>query len=195
MKKLTVDNFYECTNENKKADFLFKESYENLTGSWYTQRKPIGFTFPVAESTCSFDVLGTTFILPIKLKDVVNEILDSKYILDLKDDWDGEGSPSFSNELYIDAIQFLYDYALALFNVHKIVIEAPEINPCHDGSIDLSWKNESVRLLINVKSIDGKSKVLYFRDHHNNHQSSRGELTLNCIDESFLIWMKLLKQF
>lgn len=205
MKKPNFDSFVRIDTEHN--DSQHNDCVQFASQGWHEQRKPIGFDFKYQESDLSkksesvtevkgrpsFDFFGTTVIFPTQLQDVLNEIIDSKYILDLNDDWDGEGSPSFSKELYQDAIQFLIDYSIALFNVYNIVMDVPEINPCRNGSIDISWRSSLVRLLINFKQVAGETKILFYRDHYQNKQSNKGDLSLNNIDESFLIWMKFLK--
>lgn len=198
MKKIDFENFIhiksiECEDYPERKTILGKDI-------WFEPRVPIGFQFgrtelveQKTEKNISLNFFDSIVIFPIELQNIVKEIEGSSYIPDLKDNWDNMGALKIEKNLYIDAVQFLIDYSLAVYNVHNIVIDAPEINPCLNGTIDMSWRSSSVRLLINFKRINNATKALFYRDHYKNEKSNKGELALDVIDESFLTWMKLLK--
>jgi hypothetical protein len=202
MKKPSFDSFVQIrTNQSESFN---QESIYYPNNHWYEPRKPVGFSLLgvkkikseddlKVERNISIELFETTVVFPPQLKNIADEICDSLFIVDLQDDWDNEGAVAINKELYRDSIQFLIDYSLALFNIHNVVIEAPEINPCRDGTIDISWKTGNVRLLLNFRLNNGHSKALFYRDHYNNEKSNKGELALDEIDESFLVWMKFLK--
>jgi len=187
------------------------KKYIDYSGrDWYEPRKPpIGYTIPIrnnktervindneynqSNDLLSFDLNGTVILFPKQLEEIVVELNDSKYIYEIGDNWDGNGAAAIDSNTYRNSLQLLIDYSLALYNVHGVVMDCPEINPCVDGSIDISWRTKLARLLINIKSVNGVTKVLFYRDHHYNKQSNKGELSLDTIDESFLVWMKYLK--
>jgi len=201
MKKPNFDSFIPI----KRSD---NSDYSSLcinysTDDWYDTRTPIGFPISVNQSKekriletpigCSFNLLGSTVILPEQLRHIYDEIIDSFYILELEQNWDDQGALPIPIEVFRSSIQLLVDYSLAALKVHNTIIDTPEINPGPDGSIDLSWRTNQARLLINVKLVKGETKIRFYRDHYNNEKSNRGDLYLDIIDESFLIWMKFLK--
>jgi predicted CopG family antitoxin len=68
--------------------------------------------------------------------------------INLLDDWDGQGSKSFSEELWQNVIDFLL---LIYIELHAEELEAPFplVLPNVDGSLDIDWETESFELLIN----------------------------------------------
>ncbi|AMR32403.1 hypothetical protein A0256_13705 [Mucilaginibacter sp. PAMC 26640] len=132
------------------------------------------------------------FSLNPNLKEVYDEIEYSKSILDLKKDWNNQNGEPISKPLYFSAIEFLVNYS-NLLAAKNIIISAPEINPCNDGTIDLSWRTLKHRLLINFRISNQEFLGIFYRDEYNNKNSNKGNLVLPNIDESFLVWMKNLK--
>ncbi len=68
--------------------------------------------------------------------------------INLQDDWDGQGSKGFSEELWQNVIDFLL---LIYIELHAEDLEAPFplVLPNVDGSLDIDWETESFELLIN----------------------------------------------
>ncbi len=141
----------------------------------------------------TINIQGKKFLLHCELEDIFEEIIHSHYLLDLEDDWDNMGAAAIKFDTYISAINFLIRYSNTLVDLHSTVITSPEINPCFDGSIDLSWKTDKVRLLINFKMVENSVRAIYYRDFYDNKNSSKGSLPLDELNESFLVWMKALK--
>ena len=75
------------------------------------------------------------------------EIDEARKMLELDNDWDGEGAVKISRKTWQKALDFL--------NRHKLMWEleqnVPTISPLHNGSIDLHWKNDKFELLINIQ--------------------------------------------
>jgi len=67
----------------------------------------------------------------------------SEYILEIEDNWDGEGSPGYSESTWKKAINFIYLYAEEIWNKLNINISPPDILPGPEGSIDLHWKEDN----------------------------------------------------
>lgn len=68
----------------------------------------------------------------------------------LGEDWDGEGSPGYQIGTLERAISGAEELLrTALLRLGR-VLPAPEINPAHEGSIDLFWQLEDRDLLINI---------------------------------------------
>lgn len=82
-------------------------------------------------------------------------IQSSRRILELKDDWDEEGSPGYSEETWRRAVEFLIVSRRRYWKETKKSILVPKISPGPYGSIDLHWKTPDRELLINIpKSLE-----------------------------------------
>ena len=71
-------------------------------------------------------------------------------MLEFEDNWDEEGSISYSRDTWTAATRFvvkLYNWAKTS---HNTQIPAPKIYHGPDGSIDILWKNTRARLLVNI---------------------------------------------
>lgn len=73
----------------------------------------------------------------------------SRFILQLEDNWDEDGSPGYAEDTWQRTTQFVLSVARGYFSVSDTRIEAPKITPGPDGSIDVRWKAEKRSLLIN----------------------------------------------
>ncbi|MCP4697502.1 MAG: hypothetical protein GY862_11710, partial [Gammaproteobacteria bacterium] len=87
--------------------------------------------------------------LPAKLAKIAESIEESKYILELEKDWDGEGGEKYSYSTWFRAIDFLTKYAGWALNAFGHIIDNPEIFHSENSSIDMLWKTKKYRLLIN----------------------------------------------
>lgn len=100
-----------------------------------------------------------------ELSQLVQSIEESKYILELKDNWDDDGAKAYSKYTWGKAINFIVEYAeWILANCSKI-ISSPKIYHGPDGSIDLYWKNSSFNLLINIPEKDDALGTFYGDDY------------------------------
>ncbi|MCH7928245.1 MAG: hypothetical protein IID03_09750 [Candidatus Dadabacteria bacterium] len=104
--------------------------------------------------------------IPPKFDELFKSIEKSKYILDLEDDWDDEGSPAYDKTTWIRAIKFIYNYTKKIYDERGKVIEPPKISQGPEGSIDILWKKESYRLLINIPLDYHKPGSFYGDDYH-----------------------------
>ncbi len=94
--------------------------------------------------------------VPRVFEGLKNAIEKSKYILELEDDWDDEGSLAYEKVTWLRAINFLLDYANAYYDQIKL-ITTPKIYHGPDGSIDILWENENISLLINIPEDEEKA--------------------------------------
>ncbi len=116
-------------------------------------------------------------------KGIYNEIEKSKYILDLKDDYDDEGAESYSYEIWEKATKFLIDNAKEIFFQKQKVIDTPRILHGPNGSIDILWKNSEYRLLINI---DSDSTLSFYGDYYKESKKFEGEDKLESVSSKFL---------
>ncbi len=79
---------------------------------------------------------------------ILDEIKNAFDYLDYKEHWDDENAKPINEKCFVEAINFLLYYLN-----NKIEIVDPEINPCPNGTIDISFRNEKnkARLLINFR--------------------------------------------
>lgn len=90
-------------------------------------------------------------------------IAASRSILDLSDDWDGEGARPFREATWLRAAAFLRDQA-AQAVTFGIRLPVPFIGAGPgDGSIDLLWRIEGFELLANVPE-DPQAPVTFYGD-------------------------------
>jgi hypothetical protein len=199
---MRTENYPSCyinPPEAHKPHVDYKQFHSERGERFHYEPNEIGFKFSKKREPIQYKkdicvtIVNKDIFIPSDLTDLVQEINDSKYILDLQENWDENGALPISPKVYLKAIVFLTTYAKQIFNIHKTIIQSPEINPCPDGSIDLSWRTDLVRLLINFRIKDDQVTAVFYRDHYNNQNSNKGSLTLDTIDESFFVWMKLLK--
>ena len=91
-----------------------------------------------------------TVTLPVIFKELTNQIEASISLLNLKDNWDEEGSEGYRESTLIKSVDFLTKYALWIWEMMEIVIDTPKFLPGPNGSIDLFWEKDNYDLLINI---------------------------------------------
>jgi hypothetical protein len=122
--------------------------------------------------------------LPITFNNIIDEIISSLEFLNF-----GE----VSTNVYDTSIKFLIDSSLSIYNKNGLVISTPEINLCRDGSIDLSWRKENVRLLVNIKeNSEGILKITYYGDINKGDETIKGSFSADKISQHLIVWMENL---
>lgn len=89
--------------------------------------------------------------LPHEMKELGEEIEKSINFLENSDEWDPDEGELFNSATLKSAIKFLTDYAFWVYDKQGFVIPIPKIYPGPDGSIDLLWKKDQYKLLVNIK--------------------------------------------
>jgi hypothetical protein len=82
-------------------------------------------------------------------------------MLDLQDDWDGDGSPGYAPETWELACRFLWNSARSLWKKRHVAAPAPAVLEGPGGSIDIYWKLTDTTLLVNVP-VNVSEKATYF---------------------------------
>lgn len=85
----------------------------------------------------------------------------SRWILELEEDWDGEGAEAYAPSTWQRAVDFLWQLSRRSEEVFGFEIDAPAMSPADGASIDLFWPGEFSRLLINVPS-DPSAPITYY---------------------------------
>ncbi len=124
------------------------------------------------------------------LQEAIAEALEVNFFVD---DWDNEGSPAVNRAIWNRATNFLLDYAASIENLFQVVITAPEIGPCPDGSIDLSWRSPSARMLINIRNSE-EGKAYFYGDLYNDKNSIKGNVGTEKVETYLVAWMCNLHQ-
>jgi len=82
-----------------------------------------------------------------KLEAIVGE---ARWILDLVDNFDGRGSPRYSEETFERAVAFVKLQWQEYLRLNGDSMPLPEIQPGPRGSIDVFWDHPGLNLLVNI---------------------------------------------
>ncbi len=127
--------------------------------------------------------------LPAVLGHVAEAIAGSRCIVDLKDDWDGEGSLGYEELTWLRAARLVAKSSIAFWRTCRAVPPAPGITPGPDGSIDMVWRSEGRKLVINIPEEPHSVATFYGKDRNDEHGFLRGELHLSRDGEWLLAWL------
>jgi len=114
-------------------------------------------------------------------------IQESHSLLDLPNDWDGEGSPGYAESTWTRAVDFLLQNAERLWQDQGVEVSAPAILPGPDGSIDLHWNTKNHELLLNIPADPG-GLAEYYGDTVDGNAVS-GKLTIAARNQWLLMWL------
>ncbi|MDQ2830728.1 MAG: hypothetical protein M3Y74_16985 [Chloroflexota bacterium] len=132
-------------------------------------------------------------LIPLELGDIQRAIQEAQTILDLQDDWDGEGSAGYAASTLKRASEFVLDNALRLWRSQRLHIPAPVIGPGPDGSIDIHWQLATRTLLVNVPANADKPATFYGSDRTSRDKSARnvieGFLDTSVQHQWLLMWL------
>ncbi|MBW4888719.1 hypothetical protein KXQ82_03295 [Mucilaginibacter sp. HMF5004] len=128
----------DCLSDSKSNEQFNENSIFDLK---IKTRVPLEFKISLNE-----EIVGHISVLQIDIYDAINK---SKYILDLKDDWDTEGAKGYHRSTWIKAVKFLISYSNWVRKLNK-KLPAPQILQGPNGSIDIFWKNDSFLFLVNI---------------------------------------------
>lgn len=140
--------------------------------------------------TLSIDLISQTVTdIPIDLARILEAVEQSRYILELEDDWDDEGSKGYQPLVWERVVIFLIrlsEKALASFN---IVLDAPQIYHGYEGSIDLLWRTDKYQLLVNFPE-DDDSPGSFYGDNFNidTFEGTFKPSKVECSLLAFLVW-------
>jgi hypothetical protein len=115
----------------------------------------------------------------------------SRQILQLQDDWDTEGSPSYSEATLARATTFLLSNAVRYWRDHQTWVLAPRILPGPDGNIDLHWKTPQRELLISIPANPAEHAAYYGDDREDGTENAiRGKgLDTSAYNEWIIAWL------
>lgn len=117
---------------------------------------------PAPDAVPSSDVHGVH--VPAALEVVVQALRESRSLLELGDDWDGEGTSGFSEQTWQRAADFVARGAAQLLERNGIVTEDIEIMPASEGGLGVDWRTVTRELLVTVPADPSKDAVFYGDD-------------------------------
>ena len=121
------------------------------------------------------------------LPELEAEIEAARRILDLGDDWDGGGSPKYSESTFERAATFLRMHNERFFELFGVRAAVPQINPGPNGSIDIHWKRPSWELLVNIPAEEGMAAAFYGDDYGS--EIIRGSLDASQPNRGLIAWL------
>lgn len=114
------------------------------------------------------------------------EIEQARTILKLADDWDEEGSPTYSKDTLDRAVAFLAAHS-EQFEKLRLHLPVPKISPGPNGSIDIHWKRQSWELLVNIPA-DAHEMAVFYGDNYG-EQKIRGSVDPNTFNFGIAAWL------
>jgi hypothetical protein len=118
--------------------------------------------------------------------DVEMAIRESYGILDLGEDWDGEGAVPYEPDTLNRAVGFVRLHSVSAAKL-GLRLRAPRILPGPDGSIDILWRSGGFELLINFPADPSVSVTFYGDDKRGS--VVRGTLSSDTPTVSLLPWL------
>lgn len=120
-------------------------------------------------------------------KSIAAAIAESRSILELQDDWDGEGSPRYEPAVWDRATNFLKRVAIVHKEQFGVWIPAPAILAGPEGGIDLNWEAEQGRLLVHIP-VSEKKPIDFYGDNRAG-QIVKGQLPMTADYRWLLMWL------
>lgn len=189
-KSFPYRNIIPQRNKSKIEDFFQIEGYLTRHGIEQESILEIVEEKPIKE--IQITVLGTSFSSCAPLFKIHSEIKDAIQILELEENWDDEGAKKIQEPVFIEAVSFLLNYSDFIYKNFGVIISTPEINPCIDGSIDLSFRSQNARLLINIQKENERSNAIFYGDLYDNKIPIKGNVPTEGVFEHLAHWMKHL---
>lgn len=125
--------------------------------------------------------------LPAALSRIRRRIEDSKDLLALVDDWDDEGAVRIGENTWRRAVEFLTRYARWIWDDYGKAIDAPDIAPGPNGSVDLHWDYPAYELLVNIPH-DPRAMAGFYGDNRGD-AFNKGSFDPALANEGLLLWL------
>ena len=167
------------------AQFALEWKQDQLhVNAWTsTEDEPANWIEPPAGRPCDITVqVDSDFDERLR-----EEIEQAKRLLTLENDWDGEGSPRYSEAAFERAIKFLTKYVEWLRGAYHARPPLPRIGPGPDGSVDLHWREASWELLVNIPA-DAAKPAVFYGDNYGT-QKIRGSMNADKFNLGIAEWL------
>ena len=112
----------------------------------------------------------------------------SRKMLDLEQDWDGEGASPIEEPTWKRAVEFLRRNASVLWKSYGCRIDNLTLAPLADGSIDLHWKMANRELLINIPPTTQRWAD-YYGDNRKGGNIVKGTLDTESANHWLFVWL------
>jgi hypothetical protein len=112
----------------------------------------------------------------------------NRRILQLKENWDNEGSKGYKEDTINRASLFLRKLAESVYINLEKGIDLPKIRPGPQGSVDLYWKEDKYELLVNI-SEDPNEPADVYGDNYGG-LILKGTFELNDLIDVLTIWLR-----
>lgn len=116
------------------------------------------------------------------------EIKQAQRLVELRDDWDGEGSAGYSQATIDRAVGFLTKHVRGLWESYGIECPIPTIGPGPGGSIDIHWKQPTWELLVNLPA-DQNAMAAFYGDNYG-VQTIRGNFDPTKFNLGIAEWLR-----
>ena len=121
----------------------------------------------------------------------MEEIEESKYILDLKKEGDKKADKIPSYKTWKSSLNFLAEYSKFIYEKNNVIISAPKIFDGNDDSIDLLFEvKEKYTMLINVSKENDKIIASYYGKYYESENEIKGKIQTGKIHKPLADWMK-----
>lgn len=130
-------------------------------------------------------VIGLDEELPIELKALAEALNESRWMLDLHNNWDDEGSPGYAKATWERTARFLIDSAKFVQGL-GLVFAIPKVQNGPEGTIDLYWETSYAKLLLNIP-VEWEAPANYY-GHKTDGSETRGFLNTAHIEPWLLLW-------
>jgi hypothetical protein len=144
--------------------------------------RPLAAQIPKSEWSDIEELLN----LPQELEPIADAIQKSRWMLELEDDWDGEGNPGYSEATWSRAVRFLLRNALSLWQERGVSVSAPAIHNGPEGNIDIYWETSKRSRLINVPAKSDEPASFYGHDAQG--KEVKGTLDLSDTNQWLMMW-------
>lgn len=111
----------------------------------------------------------------------------SRKILDIEENWDGEGSPAYDESTWKHAAEFVRRTAIPFVTRYQKKIQPPRITPGPDGSVDVRWIAAKRTMLLNFQA--GENVLADFFGHDQGQDIIKGTLDLTSENQWLLLWL------
>ena len=165
---------------------------QSSEGLWEPPKTPADFLAALRRQRArahAVQIRVGSFTLPTALRNIADAIEESRYIRDLRDDWDADGSPGYGEATWSRAARLVAESSMAFWRTYRSVPSAPSITPGPDGSIDMVWRSAERKLVINVPEEPDSVATFYGKDRSNEHEFLRGEIDLSRDGAWLLAWL------
>lgn len=110
--------------------------------------------------------------------DIDSAIEQSRWMLDLEENWDDDGAPAVRDSVWRRATNLLREIATKFEKDYRRVIPLPSIMPTGDGGIDLHWRNSRFDILLNVPPEAEELATFYGENAKNPELGFEGSVVL-----------------